>query len=331
LAREALRWRGDAGRANHGGTAHDIAGRAIAIIVVSGAMVLPALMQAISPSDPRPASRERIDPASGPLTTTGRETLATFYAGLPVYYRSDLRLQRPDGTDITLKRMGWDGDAFYPPIDGGVRSISGGKPFAFSVDFLHNKAIARLGRGSHGRRISNGVIEEVEATGTLAGRPAPARVKLTDIFERMEFTHGHNMLYATPIFWFGSWTPRLRPYIGGGPGVALPHVEVWFPGGKREDRTNEYQFAGPAWHILAGIEYRVGNMSYTAEYRFSYAWISGALTGAQSWMNWFMPGDLWRQFGRWWRQEPPKFGRISTTLAAHQVVFGVGYWIQGKR
>jgi len=39
-----------------------------------------------------------------------------------------------------------------------------------------------------------------------------------------------------------------------------------------------------------------------------------------------MPGDLWRQFNRWWRGEEPKFGRFSTRLSAHQLLGGAGYW-----
>jgi len=287
------------------------------------------LSQATAP-DEAPATAGRASPVSSPEQdrSRGTETLVAGYIAQPFYERSDLHMTRRDGTDITLKTLGWDGDALRFPIDGGVRSVTGSNSFAFMVDFLHNKAVSRLGKGAHGRKLANPVIEDADAVGTLAGQPAPARVKLTDIFERLEFTHGHNVLLFTPIVRFASIAPRIRPYVGIGAGFALPHVEVWFPGGKREERTNEYQYAGPAAQVLAGFEIRSGQMSYFVEYKFTFAWISAALTNGKSWRNFDMPGDLLRQAGRWWRGEEPEIGRINTTLAAHQVAVGAGYWLR---
>lgn len=287
------------------------------------------LSQATAP-DEAPATAGRASPVSSPEQdrSRGTETLVAGYIAQPFYERSDLHMMRRDGTDITLKTLGWDGDALRFPIDGGVRSVTGSNSFAFMVDFLHNKAVSRLGKGAHGRKLANPVIEDADAVGTLAGQPAPARVKLTDIFERLEFTHGHNVLLFTPIVRFASIAPRIRPYVGIGAGFALPHVEVWFPGGKREERTNEYQYAGPAAQVLAGFEIRSGQMSYFVEYKFTFAWISAALTNGKSWRNFDMPGDLLRQAGRWWRGEEPEIGRINTTLAAHQVAVGAGYWLR---
>ncbi|MCC7251960.1 MAG: lipid A oxidase, partial [Hyphomicrobium sp.] len=183
-------------------------------------------------------------------------------------------------------------------------------------------------RGAHGRKLANPVIENTYTMGTLKGEPAPPLVKLTDVFKRLEFTHGHNVLLFTPIMRLASISPRIRPYIGIGAGFALPHVEVWFPGGSTEVRTNEYQYAGPAAQVLAGFEITTGKMAYFIEYKFTLAWISAALTGDQSWRNFDMPGDLFRQARRWWRGEEPKIGRISTTLVAHQIVVGAGYWLK---
>jgi hypothetical protein len=42
--------------------------------------------------------------------TPGREILIAGYAGGPLYHRSDVHLVRPDGTGLTLKELGWDGD-----------------------------------------------------------------------------------------------------------------------------------------------------------------------------------------------------------------------------
>ena len=286
-------------------------------------------LEAVSTEPPPSSSQSRRQ--SGSEAFAGREILLAFYAGLPFYYRSDVHLQQPGGTDVTLKRLGWDGDPFYFPIDGGIRSVEWWGSTGVMVDFLHNKAIARLGRGSHGRKISNPVIESVETSGRIAGKPAPSPLKLTDMFERFEFTHGHNMLFFTPLLRLAPLSPTVRPYVGVGGGIAVPHVEVWSPNTERDDRTNEYQFGGPAVQGVAGLELRLGRASYFVEYKFSFAWISGALTGEHSWLNFNMPGDLWRQTKRWWRGEEPRYGRFSTTLGAHQVVFGGGYWVRPGR
>jgi hypothetical protein len=254
-----------------------------------------------------------------------RETFIAGYAGAPFYYRSDVRMTRTDDTDIVLKRLGWDGDALYFPIDGGVRSVHWGSTFGLMIDFLHNKAIARLGRGAHGRKLADPVVEEVEVSGRLKGQPKSGRVKLTDIFERLEFTHGHNVLLATPMARLGRISPAMRPYFGIGAGVAVPHVEVWFPGDANSVRTSEYQYAGPAAQAVAGLEVSLGKLTYFVEYKFTYAWISGAMTGDQSWKNFNMPGDMLRQLRRWISGRPPSIGAISTVLGAHQIVAGAGY------
>jgi hypothetical protein len=316
------------GNASIGATTDKIASVAAAVILCAMA-VSAGLSQASTPDDeaasePGGASLHATEQAG----SRGAETLIAGYIAQPLYDRSDVHLTRPDDTDLTLKGLGWDGDALRFPIDGGVRAVTGSQSVAFMVDFLHNKAVSRLGKGAHGRKLAHPVIEDADTVGTLKGEPAPQRVKLTDVFDRLEFTHGHNVLLFTPILRLASITPRIRPYIGIGAGFALPHVEVWFPGESRDRRTSEYQYAGPAAQVLAGFEIRTGKMSYFVEYKFTYARISAALTGDESWRNFDMPGDLLRQVGRWWRGEEPKFGRISTTLAAHQIAVGAGYWLR---
>jgi hypothetical protein len=283
-----------------------------------------------APETPVRSEAATADPATA-ASTPGREILISGYISQPLYRRSDVHMTRPDGTDVRLKALGWDGDALMFPIDGGIRSVEWWGSAGLMVDFLHNKAVARLGKGAHGRKIKNGIIEDVETEGTLAGKPAPSPVKLTDVFERLEFTHGHNVLLFTGLVRPPAFTPRIRPSFGLGAGFALPHVEVWFPGGARDDRTSEYQYAGPAAQAVAGIEIRTGRMSYFLEYKLSWAHIAAALTGDESWADFLLPGDLLRQFGRWWRGEEPRLGRIETTLFAQQAAFGAGYWWQVRK
>lgn len=258
-----------------------------------------------------------------------RDMLLAGYVAQPFYRPSDVHLSRPDGTDLRLESLGWDGDALVPPIDGGIRSVEWWGRAGMMIDFLHNKAVARLGRGAHGRKLANPVVDTVRARGTIAGQPAPETVLLTDLFERFEFTHGHNVLLVTPLVRLASFA-NITPYAGIGGGFALPHVEVWSAGDARDRRTNEYQLAGAAAQIVAGLDIRLGRFSWFIEYKLSWASISGALTGGHSWMNFDMPGDLLRQLGRWWRGEEPRLGRFSTTLIAHQVAGGVGYWVSRR-
>lgn len=263
--------------------------------------------------------------ATPDATDAGHDHVFAFFVGNPIYYRSTLDLQRPDGTDLSLRGLGWDGDALHFPIDGGVRYMRWHGQTGVMIEHLHNKAVARLGRGAHGRKLRYPVVEEVAAYGTLKGRPVDGRVKLTDIFDRLEFTHGHNMLFLAGLFKLASPLANVRPYIGLGGGVAFPHTEVRFKGEARSEQTYEYQYSGPALQLVAGLELKSGKVSYFLEYKFSMAWIHGALTGQRSWRNWDVFGDLWRQFQRWSRGETAKHGAFQTRLSAHQILVGVGY------
>ena len=209
-----------------------------------------------------------------------------------------------------------------------MQRIHGDFTYAPSATDVNTPALEALAlrKGAHGRKVANPVFDEVEAKGTWKGQPVPPKVKLTDYFDRLEFTHGHNVLIFTPMLRLLALSPSIRPYVGAGAGVAVPHVEVWHPGEARENRTSEYQYAGPAGQFVAG------KWSYCLEYKFSMARIAAALTGDESWKNFNMPGDMLRQFLRWWRSEPPKLGTLDTRLSAHQVAFGAGYWWQrGKK
>ena len=320
---------------------------AVAAIFMLVAVVLaPWLAQTGQPRKSETAAAGATDGTAAAGPPAGTETVVSGYVGAPYYYRSNIEIKRPDGTDLELKRLGWDGDALYFPIDGGLRAVRWSGATGLMVDFLHNKAIARLGKGAHGRKITNGVVEDVETAGTLKGQPAPSPLRLTDLFDRLEFTHGHNVLLLTGLARLAPLTPHVRPYLGLGAGVAVPHVEVWFKGEDSKGKTNEYQYAGPAAQAVAGLELRIGRGSFFVEYKFVWASLNGALTGDHSWSlkdlgtrallpRWLlepfsglmeMPGDLRRQLARWWSGAADKDdGSFTTSLAAHQVVVGAGY------
>jgi hypothetical protein len=316
---------------------------AIGLVASVAAPWVPATETAPLSQEIGKASEEDRERTSG-HSATERETVVSGYAGAPWYYRSDVNLSRHDGTDLQLKRLGWDGDALYFPIDGGARVIRWSGSFGTMIDFVHNKAVARLGRGAHGRQIENGVVETVETSGRLRGELAPETLRLTDLFERLEFTHGHNVVFFTGMIRTLPLAPALRPYFGIGAGVAIPHVEIGFIDGPSRQRTNEYQVAGPAAQLVAGIEFRHGRGSYFLEYKFIWTSISATLSGDRSYSfkhieslkflpKWFlepfsglmeMPGDLFRQFRRWMTKTKVD-GWLWTRLYAHQLVAGAGY------
>jgi hypothetical protein len=188
------------------------------------------------------------------------------------------------------------------------------------------------------------VVEDAETSGTFKGQSAPSPVHLTNLLERLEFTHGHNVLMPTALVRLPPITANVRPYLGIGLGISVPHVEVRFAGESPGRWTNEYQYAGPAFQILAGIELRVGRGSYFIEYKFIWSSINAALTGGNSWSlkdlrstwlpRWLvepfsglmeMPGDLWRQFDRWRSGAAHAEGALETHLVLHEIVMGAGY------
>lgn len=88
-------------------------------------------------------------------------------------------------------------------------------------------------------------------------------------FQILEFTDGLNILTVNVARRWRSDNRRWVPYLSGGLGVAVPHVEVETIGGK----TIEYQLTGPAARWTAGIAYSINQKwSVFAEYGGTYSW-----------------------------------------------------------
>jgi lipid A oxidase len=80
---------------------------------------------------------------------------------------------------------------------------------------------------------------------------------------------------------------RLRPYVGGGAGAAIPHVEATVGGVE----TDGYQLAGWAAQGLAGLSIDVtGPLSVFVEYKLSWADIDAELNGGGS-----IRHEIWTQ------------------------------------
>ena len=250
------------------------------------------------------ADRGAVTAAEAPETVFGA------YGGIPYTHASDIRFQNPPGTDLSVHGVNWDGRPFKAPIYYGLRTVRWGSgAFGGMVDFLHSKAISQR-------------KQKVQLSGTRNGEriPASTSTAIEEAFKHLEFSHGHNLLTLNGMARLGRLTPWLRPYLGAGAGVALPHTEIQFT--DEAHRTYEYQYAGPAGQVMLGFEICLPRTSIFIEYKFTLAQYVAPLTGNDS-RGWGI-SDLPAQLMRWVRGEKAKHGTASTTLASHQIVGGIG-------
>ena len=200
------------------------------------------------------------------------------------------------------------------PIYYGIRvsGWSGRLPLGAMLDFTHSKAIADV---------------EAEGTfeGTRDGAALPAKAKISQVLKRLEFSHGHNILTLNGLYRLPFGTEHVKPYVGLGLGMNLPHTEVWLEGD--ETRTYEYQLTGMAAQALAGLEIRLPrSTSLFLEYKFSYSWYQAPLTGRDG--GWLFE-DVWRQLTERQAGTKPLYGEVKTEIATHQLVGGLAVRIGG--
>lgn len=253
-----------------------------------------------------------------PVSVPGRDPLRTpelfvaAYSGLPYTSPSDVAVMRPDGKTFTTREVDWQTKPWIDPIYYGVRIAgwSGRAPFGAMLDFTHSKTIAKL--------------ENEEAfEGSKDGTPMPAKGPLGETFKRLEFSHGHNILTVNGLYRLPFSSERVRPYVGLGLGVNIPHTEIWLAGDAK--RTYEYQLAGPATQGLIGLEIRLPReTSVFVEYKFSFSWYEAPITGRDG--GWFFD-DIWKQLSG---VSPPVDGVLHTNLATHQVIGGLGVRVGGR-
>jgi lipid A oxidase len=87
-------------------------------------------------------------------------------------------------------------------------------------------------------------------------------------YDTLEFTDGLNLITANVFRRFPN-AGRFTPYVGGGLGIAVPHVEIERVG---ESKTFEYQLTGPAVILVAGASFEINDKwSIFAEYKGSYS------------------------------------------------------------
>jgi len=171
----------------------------------------------------------------------------SFYGGWQSAPHSDVSIRGDsviaDG-DFTA---GWEGRSFSAPPYYGLRATWWqNERFGFGVELNHAKVYA-------------------DAT-TLA----------VSGLDRFEFSDGLNILTVNAFRRWEDSIAGFTPYVGGGIGVSVPHVEV-FEGGSR---TFEYQLTGPAVAWMAGASYPItDSFSVFGEYKGTYSINSATLDG----------------------------------------------------
>ena len=134
---------------------------------------------------------------------------------------------------------GWEGRSFEAPVYYGLRWTRWrNETFGWGVEFTHSKVYAD--------------DETLEESG----------------FDRLELTDGVNILTVNAMRrWPDQWGD-VTPYVGGGVGVAIPHVDVESGGGK----AFEYQITGPAVRWTAGASYPLTDTwSVFGDYQGTYS------------------------------------------------------------
>ncbi|MGI9405192.1 MAG: hypothetical protein ACR2O4_02380 [Hyphomicrobiaceae bacterium] len=283
-------------------------GGMIAVLVMAMAQIIPATVHS-NDLDANASASAPTTKAAGPRTVAAAgEWAFGGYGGIAYTHPSEVRIENPGRTDLTVTDFGWIGRPFKSPIYYGIRIqrwLAGGMAGTM-LDFTHAKAISQR-------------QDEATFSGTLNGQPVTAKQKMDDVFRHLEFSHGHNMLTFNGLLRLAPVWSRFRPYVGAGAGISLPHSEVGIHA--ENARTYEYHFAGYVGQALAGLEIQLGRASLFLEYKFSYAPYDIPLSHEP--YGWLLVTDLWRQFTAWWNGEAPPGGRLRTTLATHHGIGGV--------
>ncbi|MFZ7091536.1 outer membrane protein [Primorskyibacter sp. 2E233] len=185
---------------------------------------------------------------AGMAAPAAAEVELSFYTGWQTLPHSRLSGELPNGGGSYDELVGWDGKSFQmPPYYGARATWWRSETLGFGLEYTHTKAYA------------------------------PDSTKNALGFSRLEFSDGHNVLTANVLRrWPERWGD-LTPYVGGGLGIAFPHVDATHNSGSR---TYGFQVTGPAMRLLAGVSYPINDrFSMFGEYQFTYSSNEGEFDG----------------------------------------------------
>lgn len=168
----------------------------------------------------------------GSVTVAQAEVQLSFYTGTQSAPHSII-----DDSVLGEGRVKWLGKSFEAPIYAGVRATWWKSDiWGFGIEVNHAKVYS----------------ENKAALG----------------YDVLEFTDGINLITANVFRRFPN-AGRFTPYVGGGLGISVPHVEIQRVG---ESKTFEYQLTGPAAILVFGTSYEINDKwSLFAEYKGSYS------------------------------------------------------------
>ncbi|MBQ1203651.1 MAG: porin family protein [Loktanella sp.] len=167
----------------------------------------------------------------------------SFYGGAQSAPSSDVSIRGDRVIANDDFRQSWEGRSFSAPIYYGIRATRWQSPtFGFGLDFAHNKIY-------------------------------PKDDILPEGFDVLEFTDGLNTLTVNAYRRWPNMLGDVTPYIGGGVGVSIPHVEVTHT--NADGATTEtfgYQLTGPAATWIAGASYPITDQwAVFGEYKGTYS------------------------------------------------------------
>ncbi len=172
----------------------------------------------------------------------------SIYTGWQTLPHSRISGDLPNGGGSYDQLVGWEGKPFVmPPYYGARATWWRSESLGFGLEYTHTKAYADDGT--------------LKALG----------------FSQLEFTDGHNVLTANVMRrWKNQWG-QFTPYVGGGLGIAFPHVDADHASGSR---TYGFQVTGPAMRLTAGTSYQINDrFSVFGEYQFTYSVNEGTFDG----------------------------------------------------
>jgi len=162
------------------------------------------------------------------------EVELSFYGGMQTAPSSDISIRGDNSIADANLNIAWDGRPFEAPPYYGLRVTTWQSPtFGYGLDFTHHKVYPKDGELPAG-------------------------------YDRLEFTDGLNTLTANAYYRWDTGWGNITPYVGGGLGITVPHVEVI----TTDSRTVGFQYTGPAATVMAGARMPIADQwSVFGEYK----------------------------------------------------------------
>ena len=210
------------------------------------------------------------------------------YGGWSESLDSDVDLVQPNGTNMTLNDVDWDGHSF---------DFEGGPPY-YGLRLIYwkeNKPAWGVMLDYNHAKVKPELTQTVTVSGTRDGAAVAGAQPLNQTVSLLEFTDGLNFL--TLNLMHRMQRDGVTPYGGLGIGLSIPNVE--FSRSNTLVETNEFQITGVAFQALVGLEMNVSDrVSAFGEYKFNYSMNEADLQGG---------------------------GTLETDIVTNSLLFGLSY------